>query len=1035
MDKRKRLVFATNNAHKLEEARRIMPTGLEIVSLAEIGCHDDIPETADTLEGNALIKARWVHDRYGYDCFVDDTGLMVDALGGAPGVRSARYAGEECDSKANMKKLLTEMEGERQRDAHFSTVIALVADGEEHCFEGRVDGAIASAPHGEGGFGYDPVFVAKESGKCFAEMLPDEKNAISHRGRAMRKLSQFLGLLSMLLVMMICGFTAKAEQWRLHGSYDGNMERIIDTQKYTYFLGLSQDYDPTQAAMSKHYGILMRYDKEGEEMMVLNTQNLLSSNTVMAIEYNFAKKFLVVAFDDGNVDLIYDNGDTYTVPGLKLSQSAPSKTIKSITVDNPSGTLYITTDFGYYTISDSNKEVSTSRVYNVPVNALSIFDGKMWLASGNTIYCGAPGEYQFSNFEKVAEFPFDPEKPGTADVVRMYPMGNRGIVILYGAPSNRSVALLYKDDKDGDHYATRPLVGGNSRGVEPLPNGVLLCHPNSISILHADGKDAFFNVPVDDRNALFGTYNESDFWMSAQRKGISLKRKPASGDKWTVLKDRFFPNVSSSFLSAYMAYSPEYGMLVRNHSMDHIFYGDKGNYFYIPDMLSGYKDMNWSRLSATYRSDSKGLALNNPRGIAIDPKNPDHVYCGSVNNGFMRLDMKNVENSIHISKRTDVSGGYGHPGFVVAVEESPENASWAQRCVFSAPAFDAYGILWISHLVPNNRKESDSEDTELWYWMPEERASVTSATNFKPLRKLTVKGAKISNSPLILPLKTSANRNLILLQGNTKGGGLTIYDHNGTPADTSDDRMVTMTELYDQDGQKVEFLYGFAHYEDPLTGLVWLSTGNDLITFKPSEAFDNPSAVRRIKVARNDGTNLADYLLNKVQVNGIIADKSGNKWFATMGAGVMCTSSDGREVLNSYTTDNSPLPDNDVYSIGYNPDTNSIMASTDKGLAELFLSGTSAGGGDEAKVYPNPVASDFFGYVTIEGLQDDAMIKIVDVAGNLVKECGVATGGRAQWDVTNMNRKRVPGGVYFVIATNAPNSDNFVQVGKVLVVN
>lgn len=204
MDKRKRLVFATNNAHKLEEARRIMPDYLEIVSLAEIGCHDDIPETADTLEGNALIKARWVHDRYGCDCFADDTGLMVDALDGAPGVRSARYAGEQCDSGANVSKLLSEMEGVEDRGAHFSTVIALVADGEEHTFEGRVDGSVSHSRHGEAGFGYDPVFVAEETGLCFAEMSADDKNAISHRGRAMRKLGEFFGLLSMLIIMAVC---------------------------------------------------------------------------------------------------------------------------------------------------------------------------------------------------------------------------------------------------------------------------------------------------------------------------------------------------------------------------------------------------------------------------------------------------------------------------------------------------------------------------------------------------------------------------------------------------------------------------------------------------------------------------------------------------------------------------------------------------------------------------------------------------------------------------------------------------------------
>lgn len=191
MEKRT-IVFATNNAHKLGELRGIAGEEWNIVSLAEIGCHDDIPETADTLEGNALIKARWVKERYGYDCFADDTGLMVDALDGAPGVYSARYAGPGHDSAANMKLLLERMADKDNRNAHFSTVIALVMDGEEHIFEGRVDGTISREPSGCGGFGYDPVFVPENSGRTFSEMTAEEKNAISHRGRATRKLMEFL---------------------------------------------------------------------------------------------------------------------------------------------------------------------------------------------------------------------------------------------------------------------------------------------------------------------------------------------------------------------------------------------------------------------------------------------------------------------------------------------------------------------------------------------------------------------------------------------------------------------------------------------------------------------------------------------------------------------------------------------------------------------------------------------------------------------------------------------------------------------------
>lgn len=187
-----KIVFATNNTHKLEEIRRMLRGSHQIVSLAEIGCHEDIPEEQDTLEGNALQKARYIKQHYGYDCFADDTGLEIDALGGRPGVYSARYAGEAKDSEANMRKVLAEMQGHSDRRARFRTVIALILGNEEHLFEGKVEGEILTARQGSAGFGYDPVFRPDGYDRSFAEMDPDTKNSISHRGEATRKLAAFL---------------------------------------------------------------------------------------------------------------------------------------------------------------------------------------------------------------------------------------------------------------------------------------------------------------------------------------------------------------------------------------------------------------------------------------------------------------------------------------------------------------------------------------------------------------------------------------------------------------------------------------------------------------------------------------------------------------------------------------------------------------------------------------------------------------------------------------------------------------------------
>ena len=187
-----KLVFATNNKHKLQEVRDIVGNRVEVLSLSDIGCCDDIPETADTLQGNALIKARHIYGKYGLDCFADDTGLEVEALGGAPGVYSARYAGEECDSEANMRKLLENLTGKSNRNAQFRTVIALIIDGKEMLFDGIVKGTVATEKRGDSGFGYDPIFIPEGHTESFAQMSGEMKNSMSHRFRATQQLGDYL---------------------------------------------------------------------------------------------------------------------------------------------------------------------------------------------------------------------------------------------------------------------------------------------------------------------------------------------------------------------------------------------------------------------------------------------------------------------------------------------------------------------------------------------------------------------------------------------------------------------------------------------------------------------------------------------------------------------------------------------------------------------------------------------------------------------------------------------------------------------------
>ncbi|MEY3052232.1 MAG: RdgB/HAM1 family non-canonical purine pyrophosphatase [Bacteroidota bacterium] len=189
-----RLVFATGNKNKVREVRELLADRYEVVSLHELGMETDLPETAGTIQGNAVQKARYLYDRYGVDCFSEDTGLEIDALGGEPGVNSARYAGAGKDPSANLALVLQRLQGIQDRRARFRTVVALLRQGRLHTFEGVVEGRITTTPFGQGGFGYDPIFIPDGSDRTFAEMQGSEKNEISHRGIAIRRLVGFLSL-------------------------------------------------------------------------------------------------------------------------------------------------------------------------------------------------------------------------------------------------------------------------------------------------------------------------------------------------------------------------------------------------------------------------------------------------------------------------------------------------------------------------------------------------------------------------------------------------------------------------------------------------------------------------------------------------------------------------------------------------------------------------------------------------------------------------------------------------------------------------
>lgn len=1015
-DKRK-LVMATNNAGKLREARAIAGDRLEILSLADIGYHHDIPETADSLEGNALIKVRAIREATGLDCFADDTGLMVDALGGAPGVHTARYAGEECDPDANIQLMLKNMEGVSDRRARFCTCVALSLDGEEHTFEGSVEGRIATHRSGSRGFGYDPIFIPEETGVCFAEMSDEAKNAISHRARA---LSAMMKWLSALCVALLCAFGADAaatSDWKLFNTFDDKTENVFDTPSKTYFLVQAQYQDEHYPENQDKFCFLFCLDKESGEIRPYNRQNFLSGSLIRQAAYNASKGYLLMVYDDKTIEILYDDGESHAFPDLRNFNTTHSKDVRSISFDPAGDRAYLTTDFGYIAINDSRNEVASSGIYGVPVDAMARLADKLLLLRDGVLYWDALDSRHIS----LDDFkPLDwKDGSGAASLI----------------PLSESKCIVSKKiDGKENHYivswdagTSAPVVTGSGSYAQATvaenKDGVLFMLPSQlVQIDRESGDRTVIDKRDEDRSVPCGSWDLKDVYFSRSREGFYSLRRGSDGG-WTVTSEPARHDAPAPFRSDALLYTPAHGMLVNTHGQSKHFPSHLAKN---PILLSGLKDGEWTMYGLPYLDPASSLRIINPCGMAQDPDDPDVFYFGSVVNGLLRYNIKDMSKLLHVTHSADNPSMPGH----VSMQEP--YAAWNVFMVLN-PRFDSKGNLVMAH---TDTQVKGGFIPELWIWTQEDRRASVSPETFRPPVRIPIEGLDGTKTALALPLMSASSRDMVAyFPFADYGSHFIVYDHNGTPETTSDDRIATMSGLKDSDGD-VNFNYLFCAVEDPATGLVWVGTDNGVFTFDPGEVFSSPGKVSRIKVSRNDGTSLADYLLSGTSVNNIAIDALGRKWFSLADGGLVCTSSDGKTIIQEIDSDNSMLPSDMVYASCYNPDNNSIMIATSAGLCEYFLNGQSDDSrASGVRAYPNPVRHDYYGWVVIDGLEEDCIVKIADSAGNIVRELGPAVAGRVQWDVCGMDLNRVPSGVYFVLASSGPAGGSYSEATKILVIN
>lgn len=823
--------------------------------------------------------------------------------------------------------------------------------------------------------------------------------------------------LFILIAMIFTVLGAKADltaDWKLHIPYDSWPTQIIETPNRVYFMSRTFEKNVNLPERNIPSHSLFYYDKSGDEIVAINERTNANGNAVACMAYNPNKKYLLVVYLDCNIDFIYDDGRVFNLPALKITSIPGKKEANSITFDFARNLAYVATSFGYVTLSDSKHEVAESRNYGENIQCLSRVGENMVLITNRQLYY-APIDSQRFRLEDYK--PIEGASPASyiapakqANVFNAFEMGTQTDIMKYTYNEDNDTFESEKLSEDPNIISVQHTEDGYHR----------FCGNVSLFILAGDGNvymtctrpSQYYRLPAT-------TFDGKELWCMSEREGIT-SYKINSTANFTLTRDLMRPNAPATYIASSFAYHPSYGMLCGSNGFD-LAYSDFNQQ--TPSNISAIKNGLWDEKGFYYSGNKSFDVVNNYGGLSLDPQDQNYVYRNSTVGGLMRVNLSDPSDILIMANPSNRNAG--KPDFIKVADDP---AAWNILCRFTSPVFTSEGTMWTLY------NDADEHRGEIWSWPAADRKATTNSQTYRPMKKIKVPDFTSSNSDVMIALNKT--KNIVVIGGSAEEGTLLLYNHGGTTETTNDDRYVFMNKFYDQDGGSVKFLAVNNLYEDPESGMVWILTQRGLFTVDPVAAFQDPTRVNRIKVARNDGTNLADYLLNEINVNHLSVDNEGRKWFSTSN-GLVCTSSDGRTILGEFTTDNSYLPSNNVYASCYNPDNNSMMVATEGGLVEMFPSGSGVSSSEDSgiRAYPNPVEPDYYGWVRIDNIADGSLVKITDSSGGIVKELGPAQGGSVEWDVTGLHGSRVSTGVYYIMVSPGSNGDGKTQISKILVLN
>lgn len=718
-------------------------------------------------------------------------------------------------------------------------------------------------------------------------------------------------------------------------------------------------------------GGLYSYDYEDMDVVTYDKSGVLSDNGIFDISYCSEEKALVIVYKNGNIDLLYDDGSVYNMTDFK-NKTAGDKTINDIYINGKN--MYMSTNYGLLIVDIAERIFSRTYTLDYGINSVAVDGNFIYAATDNGVYKGntADNLQDKSKWSVITKNAIDEFIDFNG---KLYSLTSSGVFSI-----------------DKSTFAMTNISKFSAKYWSICNDMLLLSDASSLYSVGTDGKMTL----LDGKGIRTADYAGNTYWCACGTdglKGMSLK-----DGKFTENVSSVIPDSPMRNYSYFLRMTPENRLLVAGGSFNY-----NGQSF--PGTLMKYENQSWTCFDEETPIATVGKSLYvNVTDIAQDPNDSEHHFAGSASDGI--FEFKDYKMVNHYDYRNSPLQS------ILPSSSRPNAYVW-----ITGLEYDKDGNLWML----NNQTDTivrilknDGKWAALYYSEIKDIPTLDQVL-FDNRGWAWINCRRTTNNPV-------------------NYAGVFCVDTKGTLENTADDSRKFITRFSNQDG----VAYSpdlFNCIAEDLDGNIWFGTDKGpFVTYSPEDVFDNGFYFTQVKIPRNDGTNLADYLLSDVNITCITIDGGNRKWMGTSGNGVYLLSSDGIEMIEHFTTENSPLISDNIESIAIDGSTGEVFFGTDAGLVSYLGTATDPAGSlsdDNIKVYPNPVRPEYTGRISITGLMRDTDVKIVSASGYLVNS-GTSVGGEYTWDGKNKGGKRVASGVYYVLAADAEGNSG--AVAKILVI-